>query len=271
MWALLSAGCIFMNHGFSDEVKTHFLESELQNGCQEVRVLLPDKYDGKKKYKVLYVLPVETGFNQACGYGLGVFQEMNAHNVYDLIIVQMGFEKEPWFGDHAADPRSRQASYFKEDVVPFIENNYSTLGSPEGRLLFGFSKSGWGAFSLILTYPNFFGYAASWDAPLLLAGFHFGMKEVYGTLEQLTLYHPAMLVPRQKTAFQDKTRLVLTGEKVWGKAIPTPSGGSHTVEMHEILEHNMVKHYYDNGLIAPHCWHKSWMAPTLKALMNLTK
>ncbi|MBU0714126.1 MAG: hypothetical protein KJ964_02060 [Verrucomicrobia bacterium] len=260
-----------MNHGCRDEVKTHFLESEYQNGRQEVRVLLPDKYDGKKKHKVLYVLPVEAGFNRVYGYGLGVLQEMNAHNGYDLIMVQMGFEKEPWFGDHAVNPGIRQASYLKKAVVPFIETNYSAFGSPEGRLLFGFSKSGWGAFSLILTYPDFFGYAAAWDAPLLLEGFHFGMQAVYGTMEQLIRYHPGLLVTRQQMAFQDKTRLVLTGEKDWGKGIPTPSGGSHTVEMHELLEHNMIKHYYDNRLSAPHCWHKSWMVPTLKALMNLTK
>ena len=116
-----------MNHGLADEVKTHFLKSERQNGRQEVRVLLPGKYDGKKKYKILYVLPVEAGFDQKYGYGLGVFQKMNAHNLYDLIIVQMGFEKVPWFGDHAANPSIRQASYLKEDVVPFIETNYSAL------------------------------------------------------------------------------------------------------------------------------------------------
>ena len=29
-------------------------------------------------------------------------------------------------------------------VVPLIEEHYSTLGTAEGRLLFGFSKSGWG-------------------------------------------------------------------------------------------------------------------------------
>ena len=81
-------------------------------------------------------------------------EQMNAHNEYNLIIVQMGFEKEPWFGDHATDPKVRQASYVKDFVVPFIEENYAALGSPEGRLLFGFSKSGWGAFSLIFKFDK---------------------------------------------------------------------------------------------------------------------
>ena len=46
-----------------------------------------------RSYQVLYVLPVEKAFRKRFGYGLGVLEEMNAHNRYNLIIVQMGFEK----------------------------------------------------------------------------------------------------------------------------------------------------------------------------------
>ena len=127
-----------------DGIRVHTVETPYQNGRQEIHVLLPDSYGDDKPYRVLYVLPVEKGFEQRYGYGLGVFKEMNAHNRHDLIVVQMGFEKEPWYGDHATDPKIRQASYLKEFVVPFIEKRYSTMGEREGRLLFGFSKSGWG-------------------------------------------------------------------------------------------------------------------------------
>src|SRR5262245_32494414 len=190
------------------DIVTHLVETEYQNGKQEIRVLLPDGYEKDGSYHVLYVLPVEKEFEQRAGYGLGVLAEMDAHNQYNIILVQMGFEKEPWFGDHATDSKVRQASYVKEFVVPFIEKKYSTLGTPEGRLLFGFSKSGWGAFSLILTYPEYFGYAAAWDSPILFTEFHFGMKSIYGTPEQLALYRPDLLIPKQKDFFQKKSRLV---------------------------------------------------------------
>jgi predicted alpha/beta superfamily hydrolase len=132
------------------QVEKHAVETAYQNGKQEIRVLLPDDYNKSNSYRVLYVLPVEKGFNTRFGYGLGILKEMNAHNQFNLIIVQMGFEIEPWFGDHATDPKIRQASYVTDFVVPFIEKEYATLGTREGRLLLGFSKSGWGAFSLIL-------------------------------------------------------------------------------------------------------------------------
>ena len=254
-----------------DGIRIHTVETPYQNGRQEIHVLLPDGYREGKSYRVLYALPVEKGFEQRYGYGLGILKEMNAHNKHDLIVVQAGFEKEPWYGDHATDPKTRQASYLKEFVVPFIERHYSTLGQPGGRLLFGFSKSGWGAFSLILTYPEFFGYAASWDAPMFFDRFHYRMEPVYGTLAQLNAYRPDLLVCRQKEHFQATTRLVLTGERDWGKSIPAPQGGSHTVEMHALLTSNGVKHDYNDSLSAAHRWNESWMAPTLEALTALTE
>ena len=176
---------------------------------------------------------------------------------------------EPWFGDHASDPSIRQASYLKEFVVPFIENKYSTLGTPEGRLLFGFSKSGWGAFSLILKHPDFFGYAAAWDSPLLFGDFHYGMKQIYGTPAQLALYRPDKLIPKQKEHFQKRARLVLTGEKAWGMMIPAPGGGSHTVGMHELMVKNGIKHLYDNNLNVTHRWDKAWVEPHIEITYEL--
>ena len=92
--------CCLCSSAHAADIVTHTNETEYQKGKQEIRVLLPDGYRKDRAYRVLYVLPVEKGFNQRFGYGLGVFKKMDAHNQYNLIIVQMGFEKEPWFGDH---------------------------------------------------------------------------------------------------------------------------------------------------------------------------
>lgn len=258
--------------GLAAPVEKHVVETEYQNGKQEIRVLLPDDYATNDSYRVLYVLPVEEGFGSRYGDGLAILEEMNAHNEHGLIIVQMGFEKEPWFGDHATDPKVRQASYMTEFVVPFIEKKYRTLGAPEGRMLLGFSKSGWGAFSLILKDPEFFGYAAAWDAPLMLDGFSWGMESVYGTRERLREFQFDQLVPKQSAHFRDRPRLVLTGERFWGTMKKTPTDrASHTVEAHLLLEAAGIKHHYDNSLNVEHRWHRAWMEPTLKALMSLTK
>jgi len=250
-------------------VEAHTGESEFQNGKQEIRVLLPDDYSSQKQYPVLYVLPVVSGWTRRYDRSLDVLQKMDAHNRHDLIIVTMSFEKTPWYGDHAANPKIRQASYLKEHVVPFVEGRYSTIRRSDGRLLLGFSKSGWGAISLLLRNPDFFGYAAAWDSPMMLPDFHYSMDEVFGTREQLAQYRPDLLAVHRKESFQSSPRFVLLGENLWGTLIPAPGGGSHTTEFHRLLEQENVKHVFDGSLKANHSWDEKWMAPALDALMRL--
>jgi len=61
------------------------------------------------------------------------------------------------------------------------------------------------------------------------------------------------------------------GEMDWGMSIPAPNGGSHTVGMQKLLEKEGVKYIFNNALKVPHRWNKRWMAPTLEALIGLTK
>lgn len=250
----------------SQSLFTHALESSYQSGAEEIRVLLPDNYDPQKKYRVVYVLPVGSG----PGSALRVFRKANLQNRFDVILAEMSFEKAPWFGDHPTDPQVRQESYVRDFVVPFVEKTYSTLGTPEGRLLFGFSKSGWGAYALILRNPDFFGYAASWDAPFFFVDFHYGMDEIFMTTEHLAKYRPDLLVSAQATHFRDKIRLVLGGEDKWGTQIPTPSGGSHTVEMHALLDRERIGHIYRPDLKTKHTWSEAWIVPLFEDLMKIS-
>lgn len=248
-------------------LQIHTVETEYQTGPNQIRVLLPDRYDPTRAHRVLYVLPVGTGKGSA----LRLFRELDVHNRYNLVLVELTFSTTPWFGDHASDPNVRQESYLRDFVVPFIEQRYSTMKSPEGRLLVGFSKSGWGAVALILRNPDVFGYAASWDAPYMLPDFHYGMDKVFGDLEHLKKYRPDLLVPRAEESFRRKTRLVIGGEDKWGKLIPTPSGGSHTVEFHALLDAHHVRHVYRSDLNTPHTWGKAWIGPMVEELMKLTE
>lgn len=50
----------------------------------------------------------------------------------------------PWYGDHANKSNIRQESYIRECLVPYMEKHFPTYEEKEGRLLLGFSKSGWG-------------------------------------------------------------------------------------------------------------------------------
>ena len=246
----------------ANEVRSFKFETEYQPGSQEIRVLLPDDYNADRTYPVVYVLPVERGFGSRWGSPLDVIKSIDAHNKHKAIFVQMGFALEPWFGDHAEDPRARQDSYLREFVVPFIEKTYSTPGTKQGRLLLGFSKSGWGAISLLLKYPNFFGYAASWDAPMMFDRFRYSMKSVYGTQEQLDKYRPDLLAKRNASEFTDTPRIVLTGEDLWS---------SDVRRFHAHLNELGIQHHYDISQRVRHRWDAKWVEPSLNALIDLSQ
>lgn len=146
-------------------ILTHEVQSPFQGEGIRIHVMLPDGLSDDRKYDTLYVLPVETFDGQAWGDALGQIREHDLHNRHQLICVTPTFSHTPWYADHPTDPRIRQESHFLNVVLPFVDRTYPVNPDPASRLLLGFSKSGWGAFSLLLRHPQSFGKAAAWDAP----------------------------------------------------------------------------------------------------------
>jgi hypothetical protein len=238
-------------------------------GLNRVEVLLPEKFDRAKHYRVLYVLPVEAGKNHRFGDGLKVIRELDAHNRYDLIVVAPTFDVDPWYS-------GKQEEYLVQTLVPKIDREYPTTSNAEGRLLLGFSKSGWGAFTLILRHPDVFGYAASWDAPLMFTEKQFGIWKTdknFGTAENMTRYLPSALLREHAGEFQKKTRLVLAGKNLFGtftdKRFPY-DGPSHTEAAHELMDQLGVKHRYEPNLKANHSWNAKWVKPLLEMLLSIS-
>ncbi len=254
----------------STGIVIHHVESEFQNGGQQIHVLIPDNYgDSGSDHRVLYVLPVEKSGDCRRGYPLDVLRHMDAHNRYGLLIVFVTIQEEPWFVDHAVDRKVRQASYMHEFVVPYVDRIYRTVRGPDGRFLFGFSKGGWGGYRLIFSRPDMYGFAAAWDAPFLVDRFIYEMEAAIGTTAQLTLCRPDLAVRSLHGSFRDQSRLVLAGENAFGKLVPPPVGDSHVIEMHRLLQKEGIHHTYLEEIGCPHTFNRAWMEPTLSALMDL--
>jgi enterochelin esterase-like enzyme len=87
-----------------------------------------------------------------------------------------------------------------------VERTYPARAAAGGRLLLGFSKSGWGAWTLLLRHPERFAKAAAWDAPLMLdAPGKYGSGPIFGTPENFERYRLTRLVE----ASQHPVRLVI--------------------------------------------------------------
>ena len=197
----------------ADGFVVHEVQSPYQAGKTQIRVLLPDRMEAGKRCRVIYLLPVEAGRESVYGDGLIEAKKRDLHNKYQVIFVAATFSHLPWYADHPTRAEVRQESYFLQVVLPFIEKNYPVVPGPGGRWLLGFSKSGWGAFSLLLRHPDVFGKAAAWDAPLMMAQPNrFGMGDIFGTQANFEKYQITRLLEQNAARLkEDPGRLILLG------------------------------------------------------------
>jgi hypothetical protein len=235
----------------SNGVRVHDVQSEFQSAATEIRVLLPSDLKPDERYSVLFVLPVEAADGQRWGDSIEEVLRHDLHNKFKLICVFPTFSALPWSADHPTAAGIRQESYLLRVVVPFVEKEYPAKRGRAGRLLVGFSKSGWGAWSLLLRHPDIFHKAAAWDAPLMLAEHdRYGAGPIFGTPENFEAYRVSKLLD---------PRLVLLGH-----------GGfkdDHD-RAHRLLDQLAVPHVYREGPKREHSWHSGWLPEAVELLVR---
>jgi hypothetical protein len=238
----------------------HTVTSPYQAGETEIRVLAPETPERDRRYPVVYVLPVEAHDGHRYGEGLLEVKRHDLHNRWQAIFVTPTFSHLPWYADHPTNPEIRQESHFLKVVVPFVEARYPARADRDGRLLLGFSKSGWGAYSLLLRHPDRFGRAAVWDAPLVQERpDRFGMGEIFGTAENFEDYRITNLLESRAVELQGEARLVLLG---YGNF------RDQHERAHDLMVRLKVPHVYRDGPKREHVWESGWVAEAAGRLLD---
>lgn len=244
-----------------DGIRVHEATSPYQRGTTLIRVLLPEPLDREARYPVIYVLPVEAGVESRYGDGLLEARRLGLHNKHRAIFVAPTFSHLPWYADHPANSDCRQETYFTKVVVPFIDKSYPARQEAGGRLLLGFSKSGWGAFSLLLRHPEVFGKAAAWDAPMTKdRPDQYGMDGIFGTQANFEAYRITTLLERQADRLRGGRRLILTG---YGNF------RGHHQTLHALMLKLQIDHDYRDGPARKHEWGSGWMEESVELLQPL--
>ena len=242
------------------EIRVHKIESPDQSGATQIRVLLPADLDANKSYSVIYVLPVERGTESRYGDGLLEVREHRLHQKYNCIFVAPTFSQLPWYADHPDNQEIRQESYFLKTVIPFVEKSYPVSQKSEDRLLLGFSKSGWGAWSLLLRHPDLFGRAAAWDAPLMMSQMgKYGNGPIFGTQINFDAYRIDKLLRANAESLQGQPRLILTG---------IGNFSEHHEQAHQLLKELKIPHHYRDQPKRSHDWHSGWVSEAVEFLMK---
>ncbi len=244
-----------------DSVTLHRLESPHQSAATEVRVLGPREPEEGKTYRVIYLLPVEAGRKSRYGDPIEEVKKLGLAEKHRVIFAAPTFAELPWYADHPTEPTRRQETYFLEDVLPLVEKNYPVVAGREGRLLLGFSKSGWGAWSLLLRRPERFARAAAWDAPLMMdrPGMY-GSGPIFGSEENFARYRLSELVraSAERLRTEETPRLLLSGYGSFR--------GEHE-RMHKLLGELEIPHTHLDGPQRKHDWHSGWVADAVEWLV----
>lgn len=243
-----------------DGILIHEVKSPYQAGTTQIRVLLPDPLDKTKHYPVVYVLPVEAGNEARYGDGLTEVKKNDLPNRYKAVFIAPTFSQLPWYADHPSDPEVRQESYLLSVVLPYVEKNYPVRNDAGGRLLMGFSKSGWGAFSLLLRHPELFGKAAAWDAPLMMAWpSKYGSVPIFGTKENFEQYQISALLNKRAGDLGKDKRLIMMG---YGNF------RGETDAAHALMDQLNISHEFVAGAQRKHEWGSGWVPEAVKLLLG---
>ena len=241
--------------------EAHLLQSPRQAGETTVRVFLPDNPGASGPPRLLLVLPVEAGTEDRWGDPVAEVRRTDLANRYQLVVAIPTFSALPWYADHPTDKRLRQESYLLSDVLPLIDRRHGTDSGAGETMLVGFSKSGWGAWSLLLRHPEIFARAAAWDAPLMQrAPDKYGMGPIFGNQANFNRYLVSDLVRRRVKLLRGRKRLVLTGY--------FESFRAHHVAMHRLLTDLEVPHTYRDGPKRDHHWESGWLEDTVGLLVS---
>jgi hypothetical protein len=235
------------------------ISSSFQKAKTRLRILYPDGVNQSKPLKQIYTLPVQPGEGGIWGDPLQVIKSGNLHHQLHILAICPSFSDWPWYADHPEDRTIRQESYFIHVILPLVDELYP--GSQTERVLLGFSKSGVGAFSLLLRHADLFTCAGAWDAPLMKEKpDEFEMEQIYGAQANFEQYQFSRLLLKNKVGFTSIPRFVLAGYDVFK---------DHIEEAHKMMISQAIPHLYQNNQRRAHRWDSGWFEWMLSSLVNL--
>lgn len=128
----------------------------LWGGKRDLQIYLPPNYGkGNERYPVIYV-----------NYGDGAVESAKMPNTLDNLIgktirpVIAVFITPTSAYEYARSQREAYAEMLAKELIPYIDKNFRTIASRDGRAIMGYDEGAWSAFFTVFKYPEVFGMAA---------------------------------------------------------------------------------------------------------------
>ena len=250
-------------------VQVHLIKSPFQASKTSLRVLVPDGLNDNKRYPTLFILPVHEDGVFKHGDGLKELYALDVHDRHQVICVAPSFSSKPWYADHDMISTKRDESHFLRTVIPYIESHYPVKKDDNSRYLIGFSKSGWGAISLLLRHPGKFHKIVAWDPGIrmdmgpvgAIEDHESNINERFGSRENFENYRPSKLLIKQGKNLGPDPRLFYFN----CDGVKRTSGGAR---LHNLMVREGIPHRYVMESLREHRWDSGWIPEAISFLFH---
>ncbi|MCF2846874.1 esterase family protein [Pseudoalteromonas sp. ACER1] len=177
---LCTLSLVFSLPLFAYQTDTHIFKGKKTSIEKPVTVTLPDGYQDSKKYNVIYVLHGYSG-NHSDWTKLTNIEKLA--DQYDVIIVNPDGNFGSWYLDSDIDKSSQYETYIADDLLNYIDSEYSTNRSKSGRAITGLSMGGFGALHIAINHPEQFAAVSGISAGVDVRPFsaEFDLEKVLGS------------------------------------------------------------------------------------------
>jgi enterochelin esterase-like enzyme len=150
--------------------KKIIINSEVLHKAMKANIYLPDGYNKKTKYPVLYIIHGDNGSENFCMPGLKIEKTadrlIKLNLIKPLIIVSpemdnsLGLNSSKDYIEYKMPKRTiqlgRYEDYFSKELLLYIDTHYSTINNRNGRYIGGMSTGAYIAFRTAFRHPNEF-------------------------------------------------------------------------------------------------------------------
>lgn len=150
---------LFVAGAFSAAVDTVSVFSEKMKKEVKTVVILPQSYDGKATFPVLYLLHGYSGRYDGWINQAPHLKELS--DLYGMIIVCPDGAFGSWYFDSPVDPAFQYETFVSKELIAWVDNNYKTVSLREGRAVTGLSMGGHGGLYLAFRNQDVFGACGS--------------------------------------------------------------------------------------------------------------
>jgi S-formylglutathione hydrolase FrmB len=165
---------LFFSFVCAATIESTYVFSEAMQKDIPLIIIIPDSYQSiNKSFPVVYLLH---GYSGSYRNWIDRTNVKKLSDQFDLIIVCPDGDKNSWYIDSPVDTMSRYDTHIGIEVVEFIDANFRTVKSRQGRAIAGLSMGGHGAFMIAVHHQDTFSSIGSMSGGLDLRPFADGWE-----------------------------------------------------------------------------------------------